>query len=61
MSKNTIFLRIIQTLNDILGETRAEIFQKESRKCISIEGHQKVLDAVKQRNPDLARKARKNI
>lgn len=59
MSKNTIFLRITQTLNDILGETRAEIFQKESRKLVSIEGHQKVLKAVKQRNPNLARKTMK--
>jgi GntR family transcriptional repressor for pyruvate dehydrogenase complex len=59
MSKNTIFLRITQTLNDILGETRAEVFQKESRKFLSLEGHQKVLKAVKQRNPNLARKTMK--
>ena len=59
MSKNTIFLRITQTLNDILGETRAEIFQKKSRKLVSLEGHQKVLKAVKQRNPNLARKTMK--
>jgi len=56
-SRNTILLKIVQTLNDILGETRAEFLQSEPRRLKSLAGHSKVLEPIKQGKPNLARKA----
>lgn len=56
-SKNTILLRIVQALNDILGETRAEFLQKEPRRLKSLEGHSKIVETTRQRKKGLARKA----
>ena len=59
-SGNSIFLTIVQALNDILGESRSEFFQNEKRSIKSLAGHFEILKHVKQRNPRLARKAMKD-
>ncbi len=56
-SKSTILLRIVETLNDILEETRAESLQGEARSLGSLQGHRTVLEAIKQRNSGLARRS----
>jgi len=56
-SNNKILLRIIQTLNEILEETREEILQTEERRQKSFDGHANILRAIKQKQTKSARNA----
>lgn len=51
---NEILLRIVERINDILAESRAKFVQSPARRHRSIDGHNKILEAVRRRDPDLA-------
>lgn len=54
---NDILLKIVERTNDILAESRADVLQSPARVQHSINGHQKVLRALRQGDPDLAAQA----
>jgi len=56
-SKNGIVLRIVERVIDILGETRAEVYQSERRARLSIDGHVRIVEAIEGRDPEGARRA----
>jgi len=51
---NEILLRIVERINDILAESRAKVVQSGVRRKRSIDGHNKILEAVHRRDPELA-------
>lgn len=53
---NEILLRIVERINDILAESRAKVVQSPARRQRSIDGHNKILEAVHRRDPELAAK-----
>jgi GntR family transcriptional repressor for pyruvate dehydrogenase complex len=55
-SKNSIFLKTVYLLNDILNESRSEYLQSEERQKISLKGHQEIFKAIEKRNSELASK-----
>ena len=56
-ARNQAILKIIDVLMDLLREGRARSLQARGRSRRSLEGHRKILAAVKQRDPDGASKA----
>ena len=53
-SKNSIFLKTVFLLNDIINESRSKYLQSEERRKISLQGHNKILKAIEKRNSELA-------
>jgi GntR family transcriptional repressor for pyruvate dehydrogenase complex len=51
---NTVVVRIMETLNDLLVESRARILRGRGRPLRSLEGHEAVLEAMRQRDSDRA-------
>jgi len=51
---NEILLRIVERINDILAESRAKVVQSGVRRKRSIDGHNKILEAVHRRDPELS-------
>ena len=47
-ARNSIVLNILERVNDILGESRKDIYQVNNRAQISIKGHASVLEAIRQ-------------
>ena len=56
-SGNGIVLEIVQRIIDILGQSRAEVYQSERRARISIDGHVRVVEAIERRDAEAARRA----
>jgi GntR family transcriptional repressor for pyruvate dehydrogenase complex len=54
VSKNGILLRVSETINNILQECRDEAYQGVFRLNKSVEGHKRILLAIKKKDPELA-------
>ena len=58
-SKNRIIQKVAHTLTEILNESRSESLQSEARSRASLMGHYKILDALEQRDSEMALRAMK--
>jgi GntR family transcriptional repressor for pyruvate dehydrogenase complex len=54
VGKNSILLKSIYILNDILDESRSEYLQSAERRRVSLESHEAILLAVERKKPKLA-------
>jgi GntR family transcriptional regulator, transcriptional repressor for pyruvate dehydrogenase complex len=54
---NSILLQVIQLLSKLLCASRDQYLQNSKRRQLSIQGHAQILNAIKARKPDQARKA----
>ncbi len=59
-TKNEIIVEVIAILHDILEECRVSPLENLKRKRISLEGHQKIYEALRKRDPELSRAAMLN-
>ena len=57
IARNRVLERLLLALFDLLRQTRERYLQPEERKRRSLQGHQKILSAIKRGNPVAARKA----
>jgi len=57
IARNRVLERLLLALFDLLRQTRERYLQPEERKTRSLKGHQKILSAIKRRNPQATRKA----
>ena len=57
MAKSQVFLKLYNTLAELINQTREEFLQEGDRPQKSVEGHEEILLAIEQRNPTLAKKA----
>ena len=57
IARNRVLERLLLALFDLLRQTRERYLQPEERKRRSLQGHQKILSAVKRGNPVAARQA----
>lgn len=57
IARNRVLERLLLALFDLLRQTRERYLQPEERKRRSLQGHQKILSAIKRRNPAAARQA----
>ncbi len=57
IARNRVLERLLLTLFDLLRQTRETYLQPKERKRRSLQGHQKILSALKRRNPAAARQA----
>jgi GntR family transcriptional repressor for pyruvate dehydrogenase complex len=57
IARNRVLERLLLALFDLLRQTREKYLQSEERKRRSLQGHQKILSAIKKHNPAAARKA----
>lgn len=53
-AKNQVVLRIMDTLMDLLRDSRARSLQGAGRAEKSLEGHRRILDAITRRDPEAA-------
>ena len=53
-SANSILYKIINILNDILEESREELYQSAKRRNISFQAHLKIVEAIERQDPELA-------
>jgi GntR family transcriptional repressor for pyruvate dehydrogenase complex len=60
MAKSKVFLKLFNTLAELLNQTREEFLQEGDRPQKSVTGHQEILLAIEKRDPALARKAMSN-
>jgi GntR family transcriptional repressor for pyruvate dehydrogenase complex len=58
-SKNRIIKQVMDMTNEILGESRSESLWNETRRKASVVGHLKIIDALENRDPDMAFEAMK--
>ncbi len=56
-AKNSVVRRMLDVLMRLLRETRARSLQTRGRPRRSLAGHQRILDAIKRRDPDAAERA----
>src|SRR5579864_1851716 len=56
-SGNSVVLKVVDVLMDLLRETRERSLQVEGRQAKSLAGHQRILTALKRRNPEAAEAA----
>ena len=56
-ANNTVILKVIDVLMDLLRETRERSLQVEGRLQRSFAGHRRILSALKRRDPETAEKA----
>lgn len=56
-ARNSVVLKVLDVLMDLLRESRAKSLQAPGRPQRSYAGHQRVLRAIKRRDPDAAEKA----
>lgn len=56
-TRNRVVVRIMETLNNLLTESRAQTLKQSGRPAQSLEGHEAVVDAVRRRDPDGAARA----
>ena len=57
MAKSQIFLKLYNTLAELINQTREEFLQEGDRPQKSVEGHAEILLAIEKGNPTLAKKA----
>ncbi len=57
IAQNRVLERLVLALDDLLRQTRERYLQPEERKRRSLQGHQKILSAIKRRSPAAARQA----
>jgi GntR family transcriptional repressor for pyruvate dehydrogenase complex len=58
-SGNTIVLKVLDTLMDLLRDSRERSLQIDGRPEKSLAGHRRILSAIKRHNPEAARAAMK--
>ena len=56
-TRNSVVVRIMETLNDFLIESRKLALKKKGRPERSVEGHEAVVAALRRRDPDAAAQA----
>jgi GntR family transcriptional repressor for pyruvate dehydrogenase complex len=56
-ARNSVVLKVLDVLMDLLRETRARALQVEGRAQRSLAGHRRLLDAIKRHDPDAAERA----
>jgi len=56
-TRNRVVMRIMETLNDLLIESRKVSLKQKGRPERSIRGHEAVVEALQRRNPDEAAEA----
>ncbi|MDR3629343.1 MAG: FadR/GntR family transcriptional regulator [Desulfocapsaceae bacterium] len=56
-SGNSVLFKVMDLLNDILSESRADRFQSEQRKTMSVTGHLLIIEALAMRDKEKAFKA----
>jgi len=56
-TRNRVVMRIMETLNDLLIESRKVSLKQKGRPERSIRGHEAVVEALQRRNPDAAAEA----
>jgi GntR family transcriptional repressor for pyruvate dehydrogenase complex len=54
---NRVAVRLMETLNDLLIESRKQTLRQKGRPQRSFEGHEAIVDAVRRRDPDAAESA----
>jgi GntR family transcriptional regulator, transcriptional repressor for pyruvate dehydrogenase complex len=58
-SKNRIIKQVMDMMHEILGESRSESLWNETRRKASVVGHLKIIDALENKDPDMAFEAMK--
>jgi GntR family transcriptional repressor for pyruvate dehydrogenase complex len=53
-TQNSVVVRIMETLNDLLIESRKQTLRQKGRPLRSLEGHEAVVAALRRRDPDAA-------
>jgi GntR family transcriptional regulator, transcriptional repressor for pyruvate dehydrogenase complex len=56
-TRNRVVMRLMETLNDLLIESRRATLRQKGRPERSIQGHEAVVDALRRRDPDAAARA----
>jgi GntR family transcriptional repressor for pyruvate dehydrogenase complex len=56
-SKNSVILKVVDMMMDILRESRERSLQVEGRREKSLAGHRRILNAIKRRDPEGAEEA----
>src|SRR5262249_46143748 len=56
-TQNRVVMRIMETLNDLLIESRKLTLKEKGRTERSVQGHEAVVDALRRRDPDGAAQA----
>ena len=56
-SGNRVLFKVMSLMSDILSESRADRYQSDTRRTISIAGHLKIIEALEERNPENAFRA----
>jgi GntR family transcriptional repressor for pyruvate dehydrogenase complex len=54
-ARNTVILRVMDTLVDLLRQSRERSLQRGDRPVLSLRGHLRILDALRRRDPQAAR------
>jgi GntR family transcriptional repressor for pyruvate dehydrogenase complex len=57
IAKSGVFLKVHNTLEELISQTREEFLQEGDRPRISIEGHEEIVSAIEKRDPSFAKKA----
>lgn len=56
-TRNPVFVRVVDQCLDLIQETRKRVLQTRARARLSLRAHLRILEAVRQRDPDAARDA----
>jgi GntR family transcriptional repressor for pyruvate dehydrogenase complex len=56
-SGNSVLFKVMGLMSDILSESRAERYQSDTRRAISIAGHLRIIKALEEKNPESAFRA----
>ena len=56
-SENTVILKVLDVIMDLLRETRERSLQVEGRPQKSLAGHRRIVAAIKRRDPEAAENA----
>ncbi len=56
-ARNTVILRVMDTLVDLLRQSRERSLQRGDRPALSLRGHLRILEALRRRDPQGARSA----
>ena len=59
-TQNSVVVRIMETLNDLLIESRKQALKEKGRPARSLEGHEAVVAALRKRDPEAAARAMNN-
>ncbi len=51
-SGNRVLFKVMSLMSDILSESRADRYQSDTRRTISIAGHLKIIEALEEKNPE---------